>query len=114
MTLYIHARLCLAIALGALVGASTLRAIAAEPPTDGIWKFKVPEAPIHGEFSDEDPVGLAAGTHLKTDCSINTIAEDGKVYCFTTRTSLEFFEGSQKSYLSEARKFFDHDPAPAP
>jgi hypothetical protein len=90
-----------------------MRTLAAEPPDDGIWKFKVPEAAIRGEFNNEDPVGLAAGTHLRTDCSIHMIADDGKLYCFTTRTSLEFFEGSQKSYLSAARKFFDQDPVPA-
>jgi hypothetical protein len=114
MTLYIHPRLSFAIALCALFGASTLRAMATEPPTDGIWKFKVPEVPIHGEFNDEDPVGLAAGTHLKTDCSINMAADDGKVYCFTIRTSLEFFEGSPRKYIIAAREFYAHDQPSAP
>lgn len=54
----------------------------------------------------EDPVGLAAGTHVKTDCSIN-LELGGKTYCFTTRTSMEFFEDSPQTYLSAARKFFD-------
>jgi hypothetical protein len=102
-------RLSCAIALCVLVIGTALRALAADPQTDGIWKSRIPSTSISGEFNNEDPVGLAAGTHLKTDCSINLLADDGKRYCFTTRTSLEFFQGSPDSYISAARKFFDHD-----
>jgi hypothetical protein len=113
MTMRIRPRLLWEIALCAALIAATPRAGAADQQPDGIWKSRVPSTPIHGEFNDEDPVGLASGAHLKTDCAINLIAEDGKLYCFTTRTSLEFFEGSPQTYLSAARKFFDQNPTPA-
>jgi hypothetical protein len=75
----------------------------------GIWKSVVPPTAMHGEFGNEDPVGLAAGKHIRTDCSMNWLDEDGKLYCFTTGTSLVFFEEAPKSYLRAARKFFDFD-----
>lgn len=67
------------------------------PPTDGVWKFAPAPQQIRGEFNNEDPVGLAAGAHLKTDCSINWTADNGKVYCFTTNTSMQFFEESPQT-----------------
>jgi YHS domain-containing protein len=106
-------RLACATALFLLGIAPTRRAMADEPPIDGIWKSRIPASSISGEFNNEDPVALAAGAHLKTDCSINLVAEDGKLYCFSTRTSLEFFQASPNSYLSAARKFFDRDQASA-
>ena len=75
----------------------------------GIWKAVVPPTAMRGEFGNEDPVGLAAGKHIKTDCSMNWHDEDGKLYCFTTGTSLVFFEEAPKSYLRAARTFYDHD-----
>ncbi len=77
--------------------------------TGGIWKAVVPPTPMHGEFANEDPVGLAAGKHIKTDCSMNWHDEDGKLYCFTTGTSLLFFEEAPRSYLRAAHAFFDFD-----
>jgi hypothetical protein len=75
----------------------------------GIWKAVVPPSTMHGEFSNEDPVGLAAGKHIKADCSLNWVADDGKLYCFTTGTSLIFFEESPQAYIRAARKFYDFD-----
>jgi YHS domain-containing protein len=75
----------------------------------GIWKAVVPPSAMHGEFGNEDPVGLAAGKHIKTDCSMNWVSDDGKLYCFTTGTSLVFFEEAPNSYIRAARKFFDFD-----
>jgi YHS domain-containing protein len=76
----------------------------------GIWKAVVPPSSMHGEFSNEDPVGLAAGKHIKADCSLNWAnPDDGKLYCFSTGTSLVFFEESPQAYLRAARKFFDFD-----
>ena len=75
----------------------------------GIWKAVVPPTAMHGEFANEDPVGLAAGKHIKTDCSMNWVGEDGKLYCFTTGTSLVFFEESPQAYIRAAHKFFDFD-----
>jgi YHS domain-containing protein len=107
-------RLSHAAALGILLLATAPCAIAEDPsPIDGIWKSKIPASTISGEFNNEDPVALAAGAHLKTDCSINLRAEDGKLYCFSTRTSLEFFQASPNTYLSAARNFFGRDQVPA-
>jgi YHS domain-containing protein len=91
------------IALCAVVIATALRAVAEDPPDNGVWKFAPAPEQIHGESNNEDPVGVAAGKHLKTDCSINWTADNGKVYCFTTRTSMEFFEDSPRTYLSAAQ-----------
>lgn len=94
--------------LSAAVFAAATGVQGAERPPDGIWKYAVPPAPILGQFDNEDPVGLAAGVHLKTDCSMNWVGEDGKVYCFTTGTSLEFFVTAPAAYISAARRFFEH------
>src|ERR1700689_2151255 len=75
----------------------------------GIWKAVGPPSTMHGEFGNEDPVGLAAGKHIKADCSLNWVADDGKLYCFTTGTSLLFFEESPQAYIRAARRFFDFD-----
>jgi hypothetical protein len=75
----------------------------------GIWKYAVPPTTLHGEFDNEDPVGLAAGKHIRTDCSMNWLGEDGKLYCFTTGTSLVFFEESPNYYIRIARGFFEAD-----
>jgi YHS domain-containing protein len=79
------------------------------PDDGGAWKFAPVPSGIHAEFNAEDPVALAAGAHIKADCSIN-FALNGKTYCFTTRMSLDFFEQSPQSYLSAARRFFDAAP----
>jgi hypothetical protein len=78
----------------------------------GIWKAVVPPTSMHGEFGNEDPVGLAAGKHIKADCSLNWVGDDGKRYCFTTGTSLLFFEESPQAYIRAARRFFDSDQLP--
>jgi hypothetical protein len=76
----------------------------------GIWKAVVPPSTMHGEFANEDPVGLAAGKHIKTDCSMNWVSgDDGKLYCFTTGTSLLFFEEDPQAYIRAARKFYEFD-----
>lgn len=95
------------IALCGALSATNLRAIAADRPANGIWKYAVPPALIRGEFDNEDPVGLAAGTHIRTDCSMNWVDDDGKVYCFATGTSLLAFEESPQAYLRAAREFFN-------
>jgi hypothetical protein len=38
---------------------------------EGIWKSLVPAAgTMHGEFQNDDPLGLAAGAEIKADCSL--------------------------------------------
>ena len=99
---------CLAVCSSLLVAHPCAFAVDRSAP-GGIWKSVVPPTAMHGEFGNEDPVGLAAGKHIKTDCSMNWLDEDGTLSCFTSGTSLVFFEESPKSYLRAARKFFDFD-----
>jgi len=99
--------ICAATLLAVLPCAPGVAPCAARPD-GGIWKYAVPPSGIHGEFGNEDPVGLAAGVHIKTDCSMNWRADDGKLYCFTTGTSLLFFEESPHRYLEKARHFYRH------
>lgn len=103
-------RRCLALCGAMLI--AQLPAQAGDRPAGGIWKYAVPPATIRGEFNNEDPLGLAAGAHIKTDCSMNWVADGGKVYCFATGTSLLFFQDSPQAFLARAWKFFHEGPPP--
>ncbi len=70
----------------------------------GIWKAAVPPKPMRGEFSSLDPLGVAAGARIKADCSLNWVdPDDGKLYCFASGTSLEFFLEQPQTHLERAR-----------
>ncbi len=105
-----HLMVCVALCSGLLLGNRSAFAVDRTDP-GGIWKAVVPPKAMNGEFNNEDPVGLAAGKHIKTDCSMNWVGDDGKLYCFTTGTSLVFFEESPQAYIRAAHKFFDSDRA---
>lgn len=71
----------------------------------GIWKAVVP-APgmMHGEFGNDDPIGLTAGVRIRADCSINWVDPDeGRLYCFSSATSLVVFLEAPHAYLEKAR-----------
>src|ERR1700676_3503571 len=73
-------------------------------PSGGIWKAAVPAKPMKGEFDSLDPLGVAAGARIKADCSLNWIdPDDGKLYCFSSGTSLEFFLDKPHATLERAR-----------
>jgi hypothetical protein len=73
-------------------------------PAAGIWKAAVPPKPMHGEFEGNDPLGVAAGATIKADCSLNWIdPDDGKRYCFSSGTSLEYFLDRPKYNIARAR-----------
>ena len=95
-----HALWVSIIATGLAVYAAT--AVAGE----GIWKAVVPHAgSMNGEFGNNDPIGLDAGVMIKADCSLNwTNPDDGKLYCFSSATSLVFFLDEPHTYLDRARK----------
>jgi len=77
---------------------------AGAPREGGIWKAAVPPNPMMGEFDNFDPLGVAAGERIKTDCSLNWIdPDDGKRYCFSSGTSLEFFLYEPQGVLQRAR-----------
>ena len=70
----------------------------------GIWKVVVPPRPMKGEFDSLDPLGVAAGARIKADCSLNWVdPDDGKLYCFSSGTSLEFFLDKPQVNLERAR-----------
>ena len=69
----------------------------------GIWKAAVPPRAMQGEFDNFDPLGVAAGAKIKADCSLNWInPDDGKRYCFSSGTSLEFFLDRPRANLARA------------
>jgi hypothetical protein len=81
-----------------------------EAAESGIWKAVVP-APgaMHGEFDNDDPIGLTAGVRIRADCSINWVDPDaGKLYCFASATSLVFFLDAPHAYLERARAQWQH------
>jgi hypothetical protein len=59
---------------------------------------------MHGEFDNDDPIGLTAGVRIRADCSVNWLDPDaGKLYCFSSATSLVFFLDAPHAYLERAR-----------
>ncbi|MGA8688762.1 MAG: hypothetical protein WB662_02335, partial [Methyloceanibacter sp.] len=61
-----------------------------QPPTNTPAMTPAPAAaPLKGEFDNSCAMGLASGQVVKTDCSVNWTAEDGKVYCFSSEASKE-------------------------
>jgi hypothetical protein len=84
--------------------ASTGAAATGIAPSGGIWKAAVPAKPMQGEFDSLDPLGVAAGARIKADCSLNWVdPDDGKLYCFSSGTSLEFFLDRPQANLERAR-----------
>jgi hypothetical protein len=79
----------------------------------GIWKAVVPPKSMKGEFNSFDPIGVAAGARIKADCSLNWInPDDGKLYCFSSGTSLEFFLDMPQTHLKRARAEWQKMSAP--
>ena len=94
----------------AVMSAMTAATAFGQPPNadsghgGGIWKAAVPPKPMKGEFDEFDPLGIAAGTRIKADCSLNWInPDDGKRYCFSSGTSLEYFLDQPQANLERAR-----------
>jgi hypothetical protein len=82
---------------------------ATDPDHAGIWKAATPPlGSMRGEFESNDPIGLSAGVRIKADCSINWVDPDsGKLYCFSSATSLVVFLDTPHSYLARATKNWD-------
>jgi len=60
---------------------------------------------MHGEFDNNDPVGLAAGVRVPADCSINwTDPDTHQLYCFASATSLVVFRDAPRAYLTRANR----------
>jgi len=99
---------CAILAVGAALAAGISHAQPEGAPAvhgGGIWKAAVPRKPMRGEFDSLDPLGVAAGAAIKADCSLNWIdPDDGKLYCFSSGTSLEIFLDRPQANLQRARQ----------
>jgi YHS domain-containing protein len=62
--------------------------------------------PSKGEFGNECTMGLASGQEVKTDCSVNWTALDGKVYCFSTEASKQTFLKDPDENIEKAREYY--------
>ena len=100
-------------ALSAAAASHAQPAATGTAPSGGIWKAAVPPKPMRGEFDSLDPLGVAAGARIKADCSLNWIdPDDGKLYCFSSGTSLEFFLDKPQANLERARTRWREMTAP--
>jgi hypothetical protein len=89
---------------GVLLSIAAGVAAAGPPHGEGIWKAVVPLKPMHGEFGNLDPIGVAVGARILADCSINWInPDDGARYCFSSGTSLEYFLDRPHFNIERAR-----------
>ena len=81
-------------------------ATASDAAHAGIWKaVSPPRGTMHGEFGNNDPFGVSVGVKIEADCSLNWIDPDtGKLYCFSSATSLVYFLDAPHTYLTRARK----------
>ena len=77
-------------------------------------------ADAQGEFNDQCAMGLASGQTVKTDCSVNWTAPDGKIYCFSTEATKETFLKNPEENIQKAKEFLlaqglseDHAAAPS-
>ena len=62
-------------------------------------------APAKGEFDNSCAMGLAEGQTVKTDCSVNWAAPDGKVYCFSSENSKATFLKKVEANIKKAQDF---------
>ena len=72
----------------------------------GFWKCR-PPSHVKGAFGNEDPVGLAARSHVTTDCELHWSDGHGTTYCFATPPSLLLFKDDPDGILRAARAFWD-------
>jgi YHS domain-containing protein len=80
-----------------------------QPPTNTPAMTPAPAAtptPTKGEFDNSCTFGLTKGQVVKTDCSINWTAPDGKVYCFSREASKETFLKNPSENIQKAKEFF--------
>jgi YHS domain-containing protein len=100
-----------AVAAGLLLGFAAVAPVAAEdaaaPATPASPAAPAATAaPTKGEFDNSCAMGLASGQVVKTDCSINWTAPDGKVYCFSREASKETFLKNPSENIQKAKEFF--------
>ena len=91
-----------------------------QPPTPAPAMTPSLAAAPKGEFDDSCAMGLASGQLVKTDCSVNWTAPDGKVYCFSSEDSKTAFLKNPDENIQKAKEFLlakhlaeDNTAAPA-
>jgi YHS domain-containing protein len=89
----------------ALCFATAAPLMAADQPPAPVMTSTPAAAPAKGEFDNSCVMGLASGQVVKTDCSINWIADDGKVYCFSSEASKEAFLKDPTENIQKAKEF---------
>ena len=82
----------------------------------GMWDIGRPH-PLKGKgtFGDHDPIGIAAGKLIPTDCSVNWIDPNShRIFCFGSQASLVYFLAAPKSNEARAeRRWRELKGAPA-
>src|SRR4051794_31555616 len=92
------------VAAAALCFAISAPVMAADqPPTH---TPVITPAAAKGEFDNNSMTDLASGQVVKTDCSVNWAAPDGKIYCFSTEASKEAFLKNPDENIQKAKEFF--------
>jgi hypothetical protein len=72
----------------------------------GMWDIGRPH-PMQGkgEFGDHDPIGIAAGKLIYTDCSLYWSDPDThKILCFSSQASLVYFLAAPQANEARAQK----------
>lgn len=59
-----------------------------------------------GEFGNECAWGLANSKHVKTECKVNAVREDGKTYCFSSDKAMEAFMKDVPGNIKKAQETF--------
>jgi YHS domain-containing protein len=95
-----------AVIAAALCVSAASPALAAEDAPAASQTMSPVPAPAKGEFDNSCTMGLASGQVVKTDCSINWTAPDGKVYCFSREASKETFLKNPSENIQKAKEFF--------
>jgi hypothetical protein len=95
-----------AIAVALCFSALAPAKAADQPPAPAPAMPPSPAAAPKGEFDDSCAMGLASGQVVKTDCSVNWTAPDGKIYCFSTEASKAAFLKSPDENIQKAKEFF--------
>ena len=59
-----------------------------------------------GEFDNECAWGLANSKHVRTECKVNAVREDGKTYCFSSDKAMDAFMKDVPGNLKKAQDKF--------
>ena len=92
-----------AIVVALCFDTAAFAAAAAEPSTSA--PVATPSI-AEGEFDNNSAMDLASGQTVKTDCSVNWTAPDGKVYCFSAEGSKAAFLKNPDENIQKAKEFF--------